>query len=60
MQDVCEDVLLSWPEIEKEPIPIYEEGRFVKVFPREFPMGVGDLKQPCLRDDFSAADWAQH
>ena len=52
--------MLPWPEIEKEPIPMYEEGRFVKAFPLEFPMGVGDLKQPCLRDDFSAADWAQH
>ena len=23
-------------------------------------MGVGDLKQPRLRDDFSTAEWAQH
>ena len=23
-------------------------------------MGVGDLSQPCLRDDYSTADWVQH
>jgi len=39
---------------------MHEDGRFVKAFPLEFPMGMGDLSQPCLRGDFSTADWVQH
>ena len=58
--DVCSQVVQPWPQIDKEPVPMYEEGRFVKSFPLAFPMGVGDLKQPRLRDDFSTAEWVQH
>ena len=39
---------------------MYEEGRFVTSSVFTFPMGVGDLKQPRLRDDLSTADWVQH
>ena len=37
-----------------------EEGRFVKAFPLEFSVGVADLRQPQLRDDYSALEWVQH
>ena len=37
-----------------------DDGRFVKAFPVEFPMGVADLRQPRLRSDFSVAEWVQH
>ena len=32
-----------WPRVDMQPVPRYEEGRFVKSFPLQFPMGVGDL-----------------
>ena len=50
----------AWPVIQKEPVPLFEEGRFVKAFHLEFPMGVGDLQQSQLRDDFTTAEWVQH
>ena len=46
--------------IEKEPVATSEEGRFVKAFPLEFLKGVADLKQPQLRDDYTALEWLQH
>ena len=58
--DVCSQVVQPWPTIERDPTLPHEEGRFAKAFPLEFPMGTGDLRQPRLRDDFTAADWAQH
>ena len=60
VRDLCSEVVQPWPQIDKEPVPMYEEGRFVKSFPLAFPMGVGDLKQPRLREDFSTAEWVQH
>ena len=60
LQDTVSNLVKPWPEIEKKPVPMYEDGRFVKAFPLEFPMGTGDLSQPCLRGDFSTADWVQH
>ena len=45
------DVVLPWPVI---------DSRLVKSFPVEFLMGQGDLHQPRLRSDFSAADYVQH
>ena len=56
----CARVAEPWPTIERDPTEPREEGRFVKAFPLEFPMGVGDLYQARLRDGFSAAAWAQH
>ena len=60
IEEVCANAVRPWPVIEKTPVAMNEEGRFVKAFPLEFPMGVGDLKQPQVRGDFTAAEWAQH
>ena len=37
-----------------------DEGRFVKSFPLEFPMGTGDLRQARVRTDFSVSEYVQH
>ena len=61
--DVCDDAVgkrYPWPVVEKTPVPANEEGRFAKAFPLELPMGVGDLRQPQLREDFTPVEWAQH
>ena len=65
--DVAEEVVSSveatvhaWPEVKEGPTKPLEDGRFVKSFPLEFPMGTGDLRQTCLRRDFTAAEWLQH
>ena len=60
LQNEVSQEVYPWPQIEKNPTPRFEEGRFVKSFPLQFPMGVGDLYQSGLRDDFSATKWAQH
>ena len=54
------DVVLPWPVIDRVPVAECDDGRLVKSFPVEFPMGQGDLHQPRLRSDFSAADYVQH
>ena len=36
------------------------DGRFVKAFPLEFPMGQGDLRQPRLRATPRAVEGVQH
>ena len=36
------------------------DGRFVKAFPLEFPMGQGDLRQPRLRTTPRAVEAVQH
>jgi len=54
------DVVQPWPTIEAHPTDAWCDGRFVKAFPLEFPMGVADLHQERLRSDFTAAAWAQH
>ena len=61
--EVCDDAVgkrYPWPVVEKTPVAADEEGRFAKAFPLEFPMGVADLKQPQLREDFTPTEWAQH
>ena len=58
--DACTDAVAPWPTIERDPTAPYEDGRFVKAFPLEFPMGQGDFHQARLRDDFSVQAWAQH
>ena len=55
-----EDIILPWPTISKDPTPYFDDARFVKAFPLEFPMGVGDLRQPRLRSDFTSIEWLQH
>ena len=60
LQTEISQEVYPWPQIEKEPLSRFDEGRFVKSFPLQFPMGVGDLRQSCLRDDYSVAKWAQH
>ena len=54
------DIVQPWPTIEAQPADAWCDGRFVKAFPLEFPMGVADLHQERLRSDFTAAAWAQH
>ena len=54
------DVVHPWPSISEEPHPERADGRFVKAFPLEFPMGQGDPRQPRLRSDFRIADAVQH
>ena len=60
LQTEISQEVYPWPQIETDPAPRYEEGRFVKSYPTQFPMGVGDLRQSCLRDDYSVSKWAQH
>ena len=60
LHETVEELVKPWPEIERQPVSWSEAGRFVKAFPLEFPMGMGDLTQTCLRDDFSPAEWVQH
>ena len=54
------DIVYPWPSIAEEPIGERADGRFVKAFPLEFPMGQGDLRQPRLRSDFKITDALQH
>ena len=61
--EVCDDAIgkrYPWPVVEKAPVAASEERRVAKAFPLEFPMGVADLKQPQLREDFTPTEWAQH
>ena len=58
--EICENAVHPWPAVDKTPVPAIEEGRFAKAYPLEFPMGTGDLKQPQLRQDYTATEWAQH
>ena len=51
----CGDIHAS-----KDTTPYFDDARFVKAFPLEFPMGVGDLRQPRLRSDFTSIEWLQH
>ena len=52
--------VFPWPRIDRDPLSEMDEGRFVKSFPLEFPMGTGDLRQARVRTDFSVADYMQH
>ncbi len=52
--------IFAWPSINPDPVHPRDDARFVKAFPLEFPMGVGDLHQPRPREDFSSAQWLQH
>ena len=56
---VVENVF-PWPRILNEPTPERADGRFVKAFPLAFPMGVGDLYQTRVRNDFHEVDAIQH
>ena len=53
-------IVHAWPTVSEDPTALSDDGRFVKSFPLEFPMGIGDLRQPRLRANFSVADWVQH
>ena len=59
-QEHLQDTIFPWPRILEEPTPERADGRFVKAFPLEYPMGVADLQQPRLRSDFHVADAVQH
>ena len=60
LRDVAAQRVLAWPQISKDPIEEYADGRLVNTFPLTFPTGCGDLRQSRLRTDFSALDWCQH
>ena len=51
---------IMWPSISETPAKFDEIGKFVKSFPLEFPMGLGDYYQSHLRSDFNMRDWLQH
>ena len=44
--------VLPWPQIAKDPLRERDDGRFAKAFVVHFVMGVGDFRQPRIRDDF--------
>jgi hypothetical protein len=54
------DVVHAWPPIAEDPMGERADGRFVKAFPLEFPMGQGDLRQPRLRATPRAVEAVQH
>ena len=54
------DYVYPWPRIEREPLRHDDDGRFVRSFPIEFPMGTGELHQTRIRSDFSVAEYMQH
>ena len=51
-QQAVQEAIYAWPQIGELLVPEREDGRWVKAFPLQFPMGVADLRQPRLRCDF--------
>ena len=58
-QSLGERLVYGWPGQSEDPTPVYGRGRFVKAFPLEFPMGIGDLYEERPRA-VSVQDWVQH
>ena len=52
--------VLPWPEIDRNPVPVYHECRIVKAHPLTFPAGCGDFRRPRLRSDFNVSELLQH
>ena len=55
----AERLVYGWPSRNDEPTGAYSLGRFVKAFPLDFPMGIGDLYEDQPRK-VSAEVWVQH
>ncbi len=56
---VAESVVHGWPAVSRKPVPAADVGRFVRAHPLEFPMGIADLYDPCVRA-VTPQEWAQH
>jgi len=56
----AERLVYGWPSKQAEPTGAVSDGRFVKSFPLDFPMGVGDLYDSLRLLKVSAAEWVQH
>ena len=55
----AERLVYGWPSKDAEPTNVMSPGRFVKSFPLDFPMGVGDLYQE-RPHKVSVEEWVQH
>ena len=56
----AERLVYGWPSKQAEPTGAVSDGRFVKTFPLDFLMGVGDLYDILRIHKVSAAEWVQH
>ena len=56
---IGERLVYGWPSRDCEPTGVYSFGRFVKAFPLDFPMGIGDLYEERPRK-VTPAEWVQH
>ena len=56
----AERLVYGWPGTSDEPTRVHSPGRYVKAFPLEFPMGVGDLNDPERPRKVSVEVWVQH
>ena len=56
----AERLVYGWPSKQADPTAAVSEGRFVKSFPLDFPMGVGDLYDNQRPLKVSPAEWVQH
>ena len=55
----AERLVYGWPSRGTDPTGAHSRGRFVKSFPLEFPMGIGDLNEERPRK-VSVEEWVQH
>ena len=56
----AERLVYGWPSKQAEPTGAVNEGRFVKSFPLDFPMGIADLYESQRVHKVSPAEWVQH
>ena len=56
----AEGLVYGYPSRDADPTGVFSEGKFVKAFPLEFPMGVGDLYDSTRRRKVTANEWVQH
>ena len=55
-QQHVEQTIHPWSHVLEQPTPEIADGRFAKVFPLKFPMGVANLRQSRLQSDYSFID----
>jgi len=58
--DYLQGLVRGWPSKAADPTPLRSAGRFVKSFPVDFRMGMGDLYDSLRLLKVSAAEWVQH
>ena len=56
----AERLVYGWPSKQADPTGAVTEGRFVKSFPLDFPMGIADLYDNERLLKVSPAEWVQH